>query len=498
MARIPEFEQNALASSAAGTPGIDTSAAQIFGSASRALDRVTGQMAVELFNKKQQQDAIIRAQKTALDNAELAEHQFKLDAVIDSAREKLKQDNIAKPDQAVSQFQETGPGIIDSYIESSGVTDSVMQNRIKKAGNESLRASSGILVNWAPGQRTQNLVATFDSDLDEASRNMGNAASVEDLLAQNDKLRSYAQIQAGSIGPSAAEKFTKASTRGVQNFLSKLSRTDPQQAQDLIESGILDDLIDQKDLAPTYNAAQIDIKREEKKLEDEQKFAVNTGYIQRAGDLAEAAVRGELTAQELQVEQTRATAEKAPLSYQRTLSNLQKSIAVREQKVLKTEQKTQRKKQVGEVKEILGSAGRRFSDIKKRGRRGDKGVTAGDLSEVALDYLMALEEAKALNAISRTTFGAEKEKVLLELEAAVDASKKPNINNILGGLIGGKKAAKENAPDPQRILDVWPTVEFNYLRMVQRKQEEKGRDLTPTELDNLLKAVYQAALTRRR
>ena len=88
MAKIPVYEQGQLASSIVGTPGVDTSAAQLMNVVRNSWDNIAGALGqniqannIELVRRQKEQEQLAREQKKILDSIDEAHHHGKCDQI---------------------------------------------------------------------------------------------------------------------------------------------------------------------------------------------------------------------------------------------------------------------------------------------------------------------------------------------------------------------------------------------------------------------------------
>lgn len=508
MPKIPIYDQQQLASSAVGTPGRDDSNAQLFNAVGREADSVAAGVnrfmlaeRYELRRAQREQQAYEKAQQAELDKLEVSSHAAKLDLLNDQRREALKEKRINNPKGAAQEYLDGVEAVNEQYIQDAGIVDPIMQSKVRTVGLKSARESAGRLTTWESTQRTANAQSTFDTTLAEFALSMGQSGeSVDDFLANVEKLNKYIGEQEELLGPSVREKQITAVKEGAKNWLSKLARTKPEAAEKIISEGVLGALIGEKEVGPIYNAAQLDIKREQKKQEDEKKSADSQMYIDMTSDLKESLARQELTDIEVDnfeqvVEQSDADP-KLKESVKRTIRSIRVQKA-RQDKTLETkEEKEALKKEQGALRTKIGEYNAKFGSKAYR-EATIQNLSKGEAMAQLLDYHGTLIQAHSAGAINDNAYGSQKAKVeilIRDLEKSQTGTGWASLLPKWDILGNGRKQVKDNSPNAETYLKVYPLAEAKYLQYINAYESKNDSPPSAEQLRRLWQAALQKSI----
>jgi hypothetical protein len=249
MARIPQYEQAQLASSVVGTPGVDTSATQMFNTISGAAGEVAQQAQYALAAQRQEQ---LRAQRAlAATEKELRDAQLesKIGALVNSKQ--VDFNNFDNQLREAGQWDTTGTAdrlskqlSTDVQNTLAGIEDPLERAKTEKALNAAVAGTLKSHSDWATGRAGPIVKANAKSMADSLAVKMGTApADPTDFNAWfgDDALKKPLedfQVSAGgtylkSEGAAAPAAIRAAQSEGLKQRLSAFVLTQRPSADEL-------------------------------------------------------------------------------------------------------------------------------------------------------------------------------------------------------------------------------------------------------------------------
>lgn len=280
MPKIPRFDQQRIASSVVGTPGVDTSGAKVFESLAQAAQGVQSQAAqliqaenVIRYRAQQEQKRKDEELKNAQDAAELAQHQFQLDSGLDNLRTNIESEHKDAPTMAAKAYEQQGKIVVDRYVEAH-ITDPKMKAALIKSGYGSLRDSMSRVQDWSFSQRNENIRVGGENLLIEYARELGTKNTLQELMDYRQKFDAkYGETHRGVLG---AEQWNKkeadAFADGIVNHLAKLVREDPDRATEELSDPSVEKHVPQTRL----NDVTKEIRTEARRVRAERAFQLRT------------------------------------------------------------------------------------------------------------------------------------------------------------------------------------------------------------------------------
>jgi hypothetical protein len=314
MPKIPQYEQGQLASSLVGTPGVDTSGAAAFGAASKALGGVADTAYFLLKEKQTKLEALQKEQKAAYDAMEVAQHQFKIDSVLDNRERTAKETYVGDPDKGVSDLEVGGLADIKKYAD--GIEDPKIRASVYAQSLNRHRERVGSMkTTWAGTAKIDAGKGKFASMADALTVEAGQTSQVSigkdpatgaDILKPKalDPVEAYKKIQGfgeaakpfefvyGSELPAVVRKQQEAA---AESYLSTLAYTNPDQLEAVVESGAFNEFIDGKTRNEMYQKVK-QYAREEKTLQMEKEKLARTRATLQIGAKLEKLRRSDATA----------------------------------------------------------------------------------------------------------------------------------------------------------------------------------------------------------
>lgn len=497
MPKIPRYQQGQLASSVVGTPGIDNSTAKLFNEIGSQLNTVRNSMFQVAFEQRRQDlreqaqkerelKAVQKEQQRRVNKVELANHRFQMDSQLDELGNQLRQDHVNDPETVPDLLAKQGRDAISKYAESISNPD-VRADFLSQSLN-GLRSQTGGAASWAQRQGPINAEKNALSALDQFSIGLGNKQFPDEVLDGVAAFEEqYGQTYREQFGPKYDLMFQKAKEQGVKNYLSRLSRENPEQLDAVVNSGMFDDHIDQTSITSVYNTYKSYARQQEREIKKEQDYSDAVQWTQTLGDSDRGIITGETSLEDLDKLEEEAVASSAPKNVIKGIQS-QKTRVVRESK---KESKREEKERVMETRKTLGV------EVAKTRTNLFKGSKLRSADPKALmDYKGLLIQANNAGAISATVFGKESAKVDLALQALDKRNKNSGFAQSLLDLMGSKKkSVRENVPDAKTAAVVFENAEAKFIFAVQRLEDTKGRKPSAEELERIWNAAYTRSLT---
>lgn len=251
MARIPQYEQAQLASSVVGTPGVDTSATQMFNTISGAAGEVAQQAQYALTAQRQleyqaarEARAAAKAQQKALDEVQVATETAKLMPTILARQDEIK--NSTPPEQWATTFNNDLPTVL-GQIENGQYSPEVKAGLQKNLAGI-FKTETDQIHSAALTQRTKNAETETANSYDALVERAGQettVAGVGKLWAEADKLAAKASLVFGDA--KAAELTKKAKEGMAKEYLYAATVKSPEAVQQIIDSKAFESVLSEKD-----------------------------------------------------------------------------------------------------------------------------------------------------------------------------------------------------------------------------------------------------------
>lgn len=271
MPKIPVYEQGQLASSAVGTPGVDTSGTQLFGTIAQAAGGITDELArtiqannVEAARKKREADELAKAQKKILDDIDVANHESKLDLQLGDEEGKVKAEKQSDPAGSGALFTQRGTDIMDKYLD--GITDENVKNRVKLGTIKSINARANAMNGWTLTQRTANAQAGIESTLAEYVNRAGNLTTAQEVGQTWEKIEALRGPGTLAFGAKTDEIIRRAKTDVAEQYVNGLMIRDHNAVRPVLESGAFDSALNAEKRRQLIEKAGLLAKAEEQDM----------------------------------------------------------------------------------------------------------------------------------------------------------------------------------------------------------------------------------------
>lgn len=509
MPKIPQYQQDQLASSLVGTPGVDLSGSNMWQDAARAAQSVQSagmQLAAEGIQQKNAEiaanarinAAIAREQQQRLDKVDEATARFGLETQLAELNAKLREDYKNNPEEVPKLMQQQGPALVNQYV--SGLSNSRIQPNILAHGLDAVRGKIVDNHDWSLTTRTKQASDAAVATLNQFSINIGNAGSVDEVKKGfADFEQYYAGNYQAQFGPKFQEMYQKAKAQGIKNYLSNLSmgsNEDIAQMGQIIKSGVFEDDIDATELRGIYGPVQQQAREQQRYNDAIAAYEKNFNYATKLGDLQRKTLGGGGEARKAieDFKDELRNDPKAPKWAITAVESIQTSLDRQDQKQGKKDAAIQN---AAEYKAQRYNAGIEVAKLEKRIFTGSKknpirkDVTAEDL----LNYKAAAIKAAGIGAITADKYGKIESTVDMLFEAKDPKNPKNAPLNIFGFQIGKRNELDKQWKTGSLKNAVLNETEQNYFKLVKLyRSANPGKEPSQAVLQNLWKRGYSDAL----
>lgn len=267
MARIPKYQQDRLASSLVGTPGVDTSGSMLAGkigsmtNEAAAFNLQTEQRVSTMAQQQQRawasagesalnsvqkelnarmavQRAIEKQLQANQDETETANKGAALQMQLSELALKLRTDYANNPEGVLSLWQKQGQALIDNYTMNTPMNDSVRSN-VNKIGMSALTSENKSLNDYVFTQRRDNAEAELNANALQFINGAANGGNLEDFNRKMEIFNGSAPAYVNRYGPAEAQvKMAKVREGMASGLLSSMMSNYPDIAKNWAETAL--------------------------------------------------------------------------------------------------------------------------------------------------------------------------------------------------------------------------------------------------------------------
>lgn len=252
MAKIPVYEQGQLASSIVGTPGVDTSAAQLMNVVGNSWDNIAGALGqniqannIELVRRQKEQEQLAREQKKILDSIDEAHHAGNVDQIQMQELDKAKAETQGDPAYAAPMFRDRSTSALDEYLNT--IQDPEMRNRVRLAGIKSMNEKAHEISGWAMTQRTQNAKAKVETTIAGYANLAGKFSTAKQVGETWQKIEAMRGEISLTFGADADKVIQQGKRAVALQFIEGQIVNDPALAETQVRSGAFDSVLNASD-----------------------------------------------------------------------------------------------------------------------------------------------------------------------------------------------------------------------------------------------------------
>lgn len=290
MPKIPVYDQQQLASSRVGTPGVDTSVSSAFQSVANNAEQVRNSV-YQLQNDLKTLEAQQQVQSNGMQSAQ---HQFMVDNVLDQKLSELKTAHAADPDKAVEEFRNFAPDYISKYSDS--ITNPSVKNTVYTQSLNRAREQVGTMqASWLGEARIKAGIGRYESMADTLNVGMGitqqqknekgevigvTALSVEDAVQKLNNFGQQSLAYQPIYGTKLPQVVRQAQEKGAESYLNTLAYNNPDLLSKVIDNGIFDSYIDGSSRNAIYGKAKSYALEQKKLLVEQQKLETSKAHME--------------------------------------------------------------------------------------------------------------------------------------------------------------------------------------------------------------------------
>ena len=278
----PLYQRGSLASGAVGVPMVADPSKEIYAAGEDLLKIGEAYLKVEAEKRKLSED--IAAEKYKIQ----WEHEYFKE--LENQKQQSQEDPYGLADKTFSMGEES----ISSFAKN------IKNPRVRDAFNKKTTASLGsaqkMMRDWASNQTVTNAYRDVEDSLATLYQQAGNMNSPEQFGMLRNQAESLIYSATPIIGTKGAEKMKKEMGKQMgENFIYAKIDDNPAAVKGFINSGMFDDIFDEKEKYAISHTADLIVKRNQK----EQEEAATAKAGRDFQGLLDKAVAGELTLYEI-------------------------------------------------------------------------------------------------------------------------------------------------------------------------------------------------------
>lgn len=282
MGKIRLYERQRLASSAVGTPGVSDAGDDIVRMGDREAALVAEQVKIEA------------AKIEIADNIEAEKYRIQFENQYYQNLEKSKQDNISNPFSVPQNAYEQGTSLASSM--SQEIANPRVKEMFLSKAQKSVESFQPKLRDWASRTTTENAFVSLSDSMEALEAQAGqirNASDIPDLVNSAEQL---ALNSATVVGVERANRVFEATRKGIyENFAYSTIDQNPQAVKTMVDRGVFNGVLDEKEQLQLKKSADSLIK----KRESEIKLQNRSSHLDTVAALYEKEAAGSLTLKEV-------------------------------------------------------------------------------------------------------------------------------------------------------------------------------------------------------
>lgn len=284
MGRINRYQQNKLASSIVGTPGVDTSG-QMLG---QSISQTAGSLANTVFQVESAKQEIVNASETL-------KHTSQFDSEFDAGVQDIYTKYVSEPTKALENVTKFGQDLMGRY--SSGISNPSVKGSFEKQALNSIANQAKSTRSWANTKQTEKAINDLNTSYSTLAAQAG---TINDLNTFNTLLQTVngsSGVAFLTFGKSASEKIMKVKQDVTKNLIYGNITNDPGLVLDWIDNNALVDpetkapILDQAELTKIRGEAQTAFKAQAEQV----KFNEMRFFSKDMSDLTDAVVLNDET-----------------------------------------------------------------------------------------------------------------------------------------------------------------------------------------------------------
>ena len=234
MGKVQLYERRSLDSSLVGTPGVSNAGNDIM-----AMGEEVAQLT--------QQKIKIENEKIAIaDNIEAEKYRIQYENELYKRNEKAKQDNVNNPYAVADTAYEMGLAYADEVA--SGIGNPRVKEKFLSKAQKSAEQVQDKSREWASRTTAENAFVNTGESLELLTAQAGVIKDTSDLEGLLDSAERLAFNSAGVIGVERAHKLYETAKKSIyENFAYSNIDRNPHSVKALVDSGMFDGVLDEKE-----------------------------------------------------------------------------------------------------------------------------------------------------------------------------------------------------------------------------------------------------------
>ena len=401
MGKVNLYERQSLDSSLVGTPGIMTAGNDLM------------DMAGDAAKLTQQGIALQTAKIEVADNIEAEKHRIGFENELYKQSEDAKQKSINNPYDFSDGAYDMGMSLASKTA--SQITNPRVRDKFLEKSQSSIESFQNQAKTWAEKTTADNAYINLSDSMDSIESQAGQIRNVTDIVGLVNSAKRLAVQSATVVGVERANKVFEATQKGIyQNFAYSRIDNAPGTIKQLVDSGVFNGVMDEKEQLALKNTATGLIRKRELEVQRANRSA----HISSISTLYDKEANGTLTVAEVN----------------NAISQFQRSGAG-----------------VGEIKSLLaikkslihGDSHGGSGSGGKHGNKVDYQTQANTLTAITDDYLDIFTKTTAAGKLkSRDTSLSDLQNLQNKIVQAASEKKldKQTANSMLKNIVRGKHA----------------------------------------------------------
>lgn len=282
MGKIRLYERQRLASSAVGTPGVSNAGDDLVRMSERQAQLVSDQIKVEA------------AKIEIADNIEAEKHRIQFENQYYQDLEKSKQANINNPFAVPQNAYQEGTTLANNMAQQ--ISNPRVKEMFLSKAQKSVEGFQPKLRDWASRTTTENAYVSLSDSMEALEAQAGQIRNPSDIMTLVDSAEQLALNSATVVGVERANRVYEATKKGIyENFAYSTIDQNPQAVKTMVDKGVFNGVLDEKEQLQLKKSADSLIK----KREYEVKLQNRSGHLDTIATLYEREASGALTLKEV-------------------------------------------------------------------------------------------------------------------------------------------------------------------------------------------------------
>lgn len=509
MAKIPKYQQDKLASSMVGTPGVDTSMSQAFASGAQALNQVGDTLLrigqIDYQERLREANRIKAEQRAAAKQLQELHVQTvngarkaKYGVGLNGLSNELRQAHMFDINGAMESWNAKSVELMESQLET------IVDPRERLMAQKALQAEQA-----SQTEQFQNFLNGRIPEIGKANfKVIGDGLKIstnDPMLSPEDvrkKVVAFAEdptVMKSALnvhGPAAPVAIREMQSDAIRNYMSKVAQSGNLDQLNMV-IGAFDDLVEGTDTEEFYSRQRQLAREAQRMAERDFQYTASITAIDGLAELNAASQKGELTREMVDEFKTSVQDAKLPPSMGGAAERVWKSFTKGQwdaaAKVVTEQEKTKRITDAQNTQKDLNAKMGAYIGKYKGQFGARKGVSPIQLADLYAD----VDAAELSGAITSSAANTARTRINLSIKGLdrKDPQGAAHAKKLMADSDGLIRAATKYTNDP--ILNKEIGVQFHnqFFDLVQSVEQRKGRPTTQAERNRLIRALMPKVLS---